>query len=726
MEPETLISLHTYGRPPYPVCDPGVVAEVSEYWGKRLVRRKNWSRIPDLRRTFSDRCRYDLRRLCQGLDEPGVFEKLASAGLIEIRYHRPETRIGWFIPWEFLLSSATENERRSTLLVIRQLVCRTPGRDQSSGLHSLLVCRNNPGYLGRHYHDNSLQREENVVEVHLGLEPLPSLHNETLASMTQKIGAANPDVIHVSGVDGRQAAGFASPELGLCLPESDSMIVAGPNGGVVAATSDLLAPAVCAGTVSKPAFVGLNFVYSGGDIAPSMVLNGAYGALGFLGDFEDIAAEDFYFNFYLALRLSSWNLLDALRLAWFQSSTRYNERLRGTGVVLWCRASLLDSVGPGIALDPSGAGSPPTNLLRSFERELEQTIPQSEWPNVRAFAKPLEQINYSMLHNNRSLFEYFFVRKPQVVGSLKDLKIDVTLHAGREPMSFHTSGDVSGSIWPLEDVVRLPLTSTLVRTLQEIARTQLSVEVKWNGRSVLDQSFSVSLMPIEQWKNDDANRKWLPSFVLPRDPSVTEVIDLAQPYLTALTDSIETGFDGYQKDAVACQVTAIWWALIGNMSLGYIGAPPSYGTDTQRLRSPSSVLKGKRGTCIDLALLLASCLEYIDLNPLLFLFKGHAFAGYYKTAESSKPVYEWVAESGDAGADPWVLGKSFHSTLMDLIKQGEIVPIETTGLAKKWSLKHAIEEAQARLAAVQEFEWLMDIKLARERGVTPLPLPYQV
>jgi hypothetical protein len=63
---------------------------------------------------------------------------------------------------------------------------------------------------------------------------------------------------------------------------------------------------------------------------------------------------------------------------------------------------------------------------------------------------------------------------------------------------------------------------------------------------------------------------------------------------------------------------------------------------------------------------------------------------------------------------------------MDLIKQGEIVPIETTGLAKKWSLKHAIEEAQARLGAVQEFEWLMDIKLARERGVTPLPLPYQV
>jgi hypothetical protein len=720
MASEPIVSLHLVNGQAYHFRDRAIMAEVAASWANRLVRRNAWSRIPDLRKTFASRCRYDLQRLCPELAQGEAFERLASAGLIEIRFLPPNSKIGWDIPWEFLLSSATENERESTLLVIRQLVCEKPGRDLRSGPQTLLVHKNNPGYLGRTYRDNSLKREEKVVEVHLGLRALTPLHNESLESTRRRIATASPDVIHVSGVDGKQAGKLAPQEAGLKFP-SDSLIVTGENGDVAAATADLLAPALCAGA-SKPAFVGLNFVYSGADIAPAMVLNGAYGALGFHNDFDDIAAEVFYFNFYLAWRLSHWNLLDAFRLAWYQSSTRDNECLRGTGIVLWSRESLLDIECSRGSFDPSGVASPPADLLRGFEDELDKPIPQAERRNVKAFASPIEQINYSLLHNNKSLFQYFYIRKPQCVGSLKDLKVDVALHAGPDAMSYHTSGDLSGSIWPLDDIVRLPLTSTLARSLREITHTQLSVRVEWNGHTVFDRSFPVSLMPIEQWQNDAANRKWLPSFVLPRDPSVSGVIDSAQPYLTALADSIEAGFDGYQNAAVGNQVTAIWWALIGNLSLSYIGAPPAYGAEAQRLRSPSSVLKGRRGTCIDLALLLASCLEYIDLHPLLFLLKDHAFAGYYRKPESSKDVYEWMAELGDPDGDPWVLGADFHSTMMTLIDKGEIVPVETVGLTKKWGMKKAVDEAKEKLRLKGTFEWMMDVKLARDRGVTPLPL----
>jgi hypothetical protein len=714
-----LISLKTLQSDPYSIFDPGIVQNVAVGWAQRLVRRNIWSRIPDLRKTLSERCQYDLRQLCPDLAKKGEFARLAAAGLIEIRFHQADTKLGWSIPWEFLLSSATENERQSPLLVIRHLDCPKSDKDRISRPQTLLVSKNNPGYLGRTYRDNSFKREENVVEVHLGLQALPSLHNETLESIRQKIGAFNPHVIHVAGVDGKQAASPGVAEAEVAIPDGESLMVADGKGGVVAATSDLLAPVLCAG-LTKPAFIGLNFVYSGADLAPAMVLNGAAGALGFLNDFDDIAAEVFYFNFYLAWRLSNWNLLDALRLAWYQSSTRDDERLRGTGIALWTRDSVLDNAGG--TIDASSAGSPPADLLRSFEEELDKPIPEEEWRNIKAFAKPLKQINYALLHNDRSLFDFFYVRKPQVVGLLKDLKIDVVLNTGIEPTRFHTSGDLSGSIWPLQDVVRLPLTSALVRSLHEVTRTQLSVQVAWNGRIVFDRSFPVSLMPIEEWQNDPANRRWLPSFVLPGDPSVAGVIEFAQPYLTALADSIETGFDGYQKDAVDAEVRAMWWALIGNLSLSYIGAPPSYGVNAQRLRSPSSVLKGRRGTCIDLALLLASCLEYIDLHPLLFLLRGHAFAGYYKTSESSKKVYEWNAESGDPDGDLWVLGESFYPAMMKLIEAGEIVPVETTGLAKKWGFEKAIKEAKDRLGEKGKFEWLMDIKLARDRGVTPLPL----
>src|SRR5262249_51738656 len=99
-------------------------------------------------------------------------------------------------------------------------------------------------------------------------------------------------------------------------------------------------------------------------------------------------------------------------------------------------------------------------------------------------------------------------------------------------------------------------------------------------------------------------------------------------------------FDGYQsvdgRDATPVdeQVKAIWAALVNEYRLQYISPPPAYSTRTQRLRTPSDIVDSNSGTCIDLALLLASCLEYIDINPVLVLQEGHAFAGYWRSAEA--------------------------------------------------------------------------------------------
>jgi hypothetical protein len=57
----------------------------------------------------------------------------------------------------------------------------------------------------------------------------------------------------------------------------------------------------------------------------------------------------------------------------------------------------------------------------------------------------------------------------------------------------------------------------------------------------------------------------------------------------------------------------------------YINPPPTFTEKSQRLRTPSDIVMGKRGTCIDLTLLLAACLEYAEIYPVLFLLKDHAF-----------------------------------------------------------------------------------------------------
>ncbi len=62
-------------------------------------------------------------------------------------------------------------------------------------------------------------------------------------------------------------------------------------------------------------------------------------------------------------------------------------------------------------------------------------------------------------------------------------------------------------------------------------------------------------------------------------------------------------------EGVDKQVQAIWTAISLDYGLGYINPPPSYSENSQRLRTPWRVLHERRGTCVDLALLMAACLN---------------------------------------------------------------------------------------------------------------------
>lgn len=300
------------------------------------------------------------------------------------------------------------------------------------------------------------------------------------------------------------------------------------------------------------------------------------------------------------------------------------------------------------------------------------------------------------------------------MGRLSNLGVDVILHAG-EPLSYRIKGDLSDTVWMLQDEVRVPLTSSLVRSVRESIYTALAVTVTWNGRTILEKTFRVSLLPIDQWQDDDANRKWLPSFVLPRDHSISQIVDAAQQYLVAMSDDSDAAFDGYQDPArpIQTQVSAIWWALVNGLHISYTSPPPTYYADAQRLRSPSSVLKGHRGTCIELALLVGACLEYIDIYPAVFLLDRHALVGYYRDESVHKKVCDWVARNAGPDSDPWLLDKEFYPQLAQMVRSGEIVPIETTYLTKRRGLLKAIEEGVRQLEDSDRFEYFFDITESR-------------
>ena len=76
------------------------------------------------------------------------------------------------------------------------------------------------------------------------------------------------------------------------------------------------------------------------------------------------------------------------------------------------------------------------------------------------------------------------------------------------------------------------------------------------------------------------------------------------------------------------------YTAIAEQQIIYSTVPASFEEYGQRVRLADSVMAQKLGTCLDMALLYASCLEAIGLNALIVITQGHAFAGAWMVPET--------------------------------------------------------------------------------------------
>jgi hypothetical protein len=59
------------------------------------------------------------------------------------------------------------------------------------------------------------------------------------------------------------------------------------------------------------------------------------------------------------------------------------------------------------------------------------------------------------------------------------------------------------------------------------------------------------------------------------------------------------------------------------------------------------------------------------------------------------------------------------------VDKGYLVPIETTRLTDRGAFTDAINSGRENFLDPDKFESMLDIQLARERDITPLPLDYE-
>ena len=235
----------------------------------------------------------------------------------------------------------------------------------------------------------------------------------------------------------------------------------------------------------------------------------------------------------------------------------------------------------------------------------------------------------------------------------------------------------------------------------------MRVEVFSEGKELFKHDYGVEAVAPDHSHDIISSPDLLAAYVIPHCNVVRQLQSEAAAILGQGTG--DPSLNGYQgdKERVAFICRAIFEA-IKKKFITYATSPADFGLPGQKLRLPNEIMQFKLATCLDSTLLFASVAEACGLNPVVVLIHGHAFVGVFLGDYRFKQI---------AINDPDILRQLCHDN--------EMIMIETTSVChSNVSFNAAMDAGLEKLFKLenQDFEWAIDIVLARRSGVRQLVL----
>ena len=257
--------------------------------------------------------------------------------------------------------------------------------------------------------------------------------------------------------------------------------------------------------------------------------------------------------------------------------------------------------------------------------------------------------------------------------------------------------------------VPVDLDAKFLISLSEAIHGEIILEARAGEHQLALLATPCRILSPNEWSGLSTAPELIAAFVRPNDPSVDAILRNAAEKLRRAGRN--SALDGYRSrtKARAWELAEAIWAALVDERIVYSLPPQSFERNGQKVRSPSALVDRKIGTCLDLTLLFAACLEQAGLNPLVGFCDGHAFCGV------------WLAR------DEFSLGVVDEAqTLRKRMKLDELILIETTLLTNQPPVRFraAVEKAATLVAEDSEkrFELVVDIRRARHRQIKPLAL----
>lgn len=261
--------------------------------------------------------------------------------------------------------------------------------------------------------------------------------------------------------------------------------------------------------------------------------------------------------------------------------------------------------------------------------------------------------------------------------------------------------------------VDLKLGHDFLANLHEKVAGWLKMEVAAGGTVLCSRTERIALLARNEWCGLASLPEILAAFVLPNDPALLPILRRASEILQETTD--RGGLNGYQDRSRkrAWEQAAAIYRAVGELGIQYISPPASFENSGQKVFFPAQIVTERFGTCLDLTLLFAACLERAGLHPLVLIHEGHAYAGC------------WLEER--SFPDPAADGPDVLQQIRKHEADSLITVFETTLIASgsPGVLTDAERLAKPHLETDQPFRLALDVRRSRISRIVPLPIPGQ-
>lgn len=360
------------------------------------------------------------------------------------------------------------------------------------------------------------------------------------------------------------------------------------------------------------------------------------------------------------------------------------------------------------------------------QKEIEQLITQIEYENeknadgpvnVLLFAKENGTFDIDTQRNPQLLYSMYSNEQEQIIG---DVYVNNESDTMLENIKFEAkfTSDILSSLSIMLGNVQAGETIKFavedpginvekLNSLTEIENCIATYSLFVAGQKVGETTGKIMICPYEQW---DGNFILLPAYMTPNHPLIIQVLQNAARWMMA--NEINPSLEGYQGDEnrVKEMVEAVYHSIEG-MNIIYSNPPASF-FGPQRIRLCDTVIEQKFGTCMDMTILFASCLESFGLHPVLITAPSHIFAGV------------WLS-NGKMQKEP-IISDAKH--LEELIRSNSLIALECTAMnaGKNIDFDKAVNTAFENICAMAENNIdghvSIDVQLVRNLNIRPLPI----